>query len=58
MNLDTRFPKIDYVQPAQPQISLGIQSLEYLEFLSKKGGKDQQTIQSSTIPDPGYHMGK
>ena len=46
-----------------------MQSLEYsltdklltehnLEFLSKKGGKDQQLIQSSTIPDPGYNMGK
>ena len=26
--------------------------------LSKKGGKDQESIQSSTTPDPGYHMGK
>ena len=25
---------------------------------SKKGGKDQETIQLSTTPDPGYHMGK
>ena len=25
---------------------------------SKKGGKDQESIQSSTTPDPGYHMGK
>ena len=25
---------------------------------SKKGGKDQETIQSSTTPDPRYHMGK
>ena len=25
---------------------------------SKKGCKDQETIQSSTTPDPGYHMGK
>ena len=24
----------------------------------KKGGKDQDKIQSSTTPDPGYHMGK
>ena len=23
---------------------------------SKKGGKDQELIQSSTPPDPGYHM--
>ena len=25
---------------------------------SKKGGKDQEMIRSSTILDPGYHMGK
>ena len=25
---------------------------------SKKGGKDQESIQSSTTPDPGYHIGK
>ena len=25
---------------------------------SKKDGKDQETIQSSTTPDPGYHKGK
>ena len=24
----------------------------------KKGDKNQETIQSSTTPDPGYHMGK
>ena len=23
---------------------------------SNKGGKDQESIQSSTTPDPGYHM--
>ena len=27
-------------------------------YKSKKDGKDQETIQSSTTPDPGYHMGK
>ena len=27
-------------------------------FKSKKGGKDQESIQSSTTPYPGYHMGK
>ena len=27
-------------------------------FIGNKGDKDQETIQSSTIPDPGYHMGK
>ena len=25
---------------------------------SKKDGKDQESVQSSTTPDPGYHMGK
>ena len=25
---------------------------------SKKDGKDQESIQSSTTPDPGCHMGK
>ena len=25
---------------------------------SKKDGKDQETIQSSTTPDPGHHMAK
>ena len=25
---------------------------------SKKGYKDQEMIQSSTTPAPGYHMGK
>ena len=28
------------------------------DVVSKKDGKDQETIQSSTTPDPGYHMGK
>ena len=27
-------------------------------YESKKGGKDQELTKSSTIPDPGYHMGK
>ena len=25
---------------------------------SKKGGNDQESIQSSTTPDPGCHVGK
>ena len=29
-----------------------------LVYKSKKAGKDQETIQSSTTPNPGYHMGK
>ena len=24
----------------------------------RKGGKDQESIHSSTTPDPGYHIGK
>ena len=28
------------------------------QTLSKKDGKDQETIQSRTTPDPGYNMGK
>ena len=24
----------------------------------KEGGEDQESIQSSTTPDPGYYMGK
>ena len=26
------------------------------EYISKKGGKDQLSIQSSTTPDPGYDI--
>ena len=33
-----------------------ILTIQLLE--SKKDGKDQETIQSSTTPDPGYHIGK
>ena len=29
-----------------------------LVYQSKKGGKDQDSIQSNTTPDPGCHMGK
>ena len=28
------------------------------QLLSKKDGNDQESIQSSITPDPGYHMGK
>ena len=27
-------------------------------YLSEKGRKDQEPIQSSTTPDPKFHMGK
>ena len=33
-----------------------ILTIQLLE--SKKEGKDQETVQSSTTPYPGYHMGK
>ena len=29
-----------------------------VQYESKKGGKDQESIQSSTTPDPGYQNGK
>ena len=29
-----------------------------LDIGSTKDGRYQETIQSSTTPDPGYHMGK
>ena len=29
-----------------------------IQYESKKGGKEQESIQSSTRPDPGYQMGK
>ena len=29
-----------------------------LKLENKKDDKDQETIQSSTTPDPGNHMGK
>ena len=30
----------------------------YLSIISKKEGKDQESIQSNTTPDPGGPMGK
>ena len=36
-----------------------IENTRWVSFdIKQKGGKDQETIQSSTTPDPGYHMGK
>ena len=32
--------------------------VKYAQNESKKGGKDQESIQSSITPDPGYLMGK
>ena len=30
----------------------------HVMYQSKKDGKDQESIHSSTTPDPEYHMGK
>ena len=29
-----------------------------MKFQNKKGGKDQESIQLSITPDPGYHLEK
>ena len=34
------------------------QARKMLDAQSKKDAKDQETIESSSTPDPGYHMGK
>ena len=42
-------------------IETGVGDFEGRQFsskLSKKGGKDQESIQPSTTTDPGYHVGK
>ena len=36
---------------------MSISANPYNSFKSKKCGKDQDSIQLSTPPDPGYHMG-
>ena len=30
----------------------------FVTMQKRKGDKDQDSIQSSTTPDPGYHIGK
>ena len=42
------------VYPAELQVNKANTSDTY----SKKSGKDKESIQSSTTPDPGYHMEK
>ena len=37
---------------------LFLTSLLYFAIKSKKKGKDQESIQSNTTPDPGHQMGK
>ena len=57
------------MQPVkQMKVYLNVQRLGYAKMhksksftdvvTSKKGSKDQESIQSSTTSDPGYHMGK
>ena len=43
--------------PHYAAFHLDLHSLPKYTF-RKKGDKDQESIQSSTTPDPGYHMGK
>ena len=38
--------------------AVGLQVHERQNYFSKKDDNDQETIQSSTTPDPGYHMEK
>ena len=51
-----------YIVKSNPPTVLGV-SFKILQFCyrhmeSKKDGKDQESIQWSITPDPGYHMGK
>ena len=55
MGIDTI--KHDFVVDVQTDQRI-CYSLSCKYYESKKDGKDQETIQSSTIPDQGYHMGK
>ena len=40
------------------QMNIKYEMCDFFVFLSKNGCKDQKSIQSSTTPNPGYHMGK
>ena len=35
-----------------------VNSITNVSMQNRKDGKDQETIQSSATPDPGYHKGK
>ena len=50
----------DYTVSQEALERLHILSFDQIIFLnkSKKDRKDQEKIQSSTTPEPGYHMGK
>ena len=60
--------KFDFIKPFRNQLFSRVRVLyhqfsktnhsESILIKSKKDGKDQETIQSSTTPDPGYHKGK
>ena len=47
------------IQEALERLYMCILSFDQIIFLNKSNedGKDQETVQSSTTPDPGYHMG-
>ena len=37
---------------------VNVEKIHNFSYLSIKGGKDQESIQSSTTLNQGYHMGK
>ena len=41
-----------------PRMLTDDQKRTRLDISSKKGSKDQESFQSCTTPDPGYHLGK
>ena len=56
IKLNTGAKEIKQVNPGGPDNSQSIWPIP--SHQSKKEGNDQESIQSSSIPDPGYHMGK
>ena len=56
LNIDNRYFKQMVIQIYPNDLQLNKANSSDTE--SKKEGKGQETIQSCTTPDPGYHMGK
>ena len=57
-NIKIRFSGNEVTASASPLTDVkGKGNFNSLASNSKKDGKDQATIQSSTTPDTGYHMG-
>ena len=53
----------DFINKTEIKGIIGIRNIWTTDVVScinesKKGGKYQESIQSSTTPDLGYHMGK